>query len=528
MVGLGSARRVVSLDWDWRSLRIAHAQVRGSHVRVLSLVTRQLDPGLAFGDHEGLGQFISKVLREEGISTRRAIVDVPRDQAVLNTLDLPESKDEDLAGMVHFQIVRELPFAIDEAVVDFAAEPPRGEYHQQRVLVAAVRRDVLDSYRRVFEHAGLKLERIGLRPYANLVALTHAEPEAAQGRTLFVDVGPALTEIDIVADGRLAFSRAASVNVMGHSAGSAGSEGDGSIETEGVGLESGVDPAGMGPDGAVSNILVEVTRTLEAYRATDPGGTMDRILVSGSCGVESEVAAAIGERLGKPARPYHPGEGALKPLHPSGPLTPFAAVLGLVLAQTDRTGRRFDFLHPKEPQAAQRERAKRKPMIAATIALVVMSGSVWFWKSEVQPQREYLRFLTAEVRKRKPDADAAKKFRKLVGDVVQWEKNEAIWLDEMLYVAEALPDQKEAYLTQFTGKAPGRISLKFNASGNRTPNRIADNLSAMKDQKGKPRYVARTGSTREQKDSQYPFTSQVSAELYRSVVTSKNGKKPRR
>lgn len=524
MVGLGSARRVVSLDWDWRSLRIAHAHVRGSHVRVLSLVTRQLDPGLAFGDHEGLGQFISKVLREEGISTRRAIVDVPRDQAVLNTLDLPEAKDEDLAGMVHFQIVRELPFAIDEAVVDFAAEPPRGEYHQQRVLVAAVRRDVLDSYRRVFEHAGLKLERIGLRPYANLVALTHAEPEASQGRTLFVDVGPALTEIDIVVDGRLAFSRAASVNVLARPAEAVGSEEDGSIEPEGGGLGSGV-----GPVGAVSSILVEVTRTLEAYRATDPGGTMDRILVSGSCGVESEVSAALGERLGAPARPYHPGEGALKSLHPSGPLTPFAAVLGLVLAQTDRTGRRFDFLHPKEPQAARRERAKRVPRIAATIALVVMAGGVWFWKMKVQPQREYFRFLTAEVRQRKPKAEAANKFRKLVGDVVRWEKNEAIWLDEMLYVAESLPDQKEAYLTQFSGKAAtGRISLKFHASGNRTPNRIADNLSAMKDEKGKPRYVARTGSTREQKDSQYPFTSQVSAEFYRSVVARKNSKRPRR
>ncbi len=121
MVGLSSARKVVSFDWDWRSLRIVHAQVRGSHVRVLSLATRSLEPGTAYGDAERLGQFIRQVLKEEGISTRRAIVDVPRDQAVLNTLTLPEAKDEDLAGMVQFQIVRELPFAVDEAVVDFAA-----------------------------------------------------------------------------------------------------------------------------------------------------------------------------------------------------------------------------------------------------------------------------------------------------------------------------------------------------------------------------------------------------------------------
>ena len=277
MVGLGNIRKVVSFDWDWRSLRIGEARVSGAKVRVRSLVSHPMEAGLAYGNPEGLGQFIRRVLREEGISTRRAIVDIPRDQAVLNTLTLPAAKDEELAGLVRFQIVRELPFPVEEAVVDFAAEP-RGADGQQRVLVAAVRNDVLEFYRRVFMQAGLKLERIGLRPYANLVALAQAVPDTCAGRTLFVDVGPALTEIDIVVDGRLVFSRAASVSVLPRRA--EGAEGD-----EGEG-EPGDQEAGPSAEGSLETDAQRMVKSLLRFGKSelananwkDPGGWRSMVI----------------------------------------------------------------------------------------------------------------------------------------------------------------------------------------------------------------------------------------------------------
>ncbi|UCG31985.1 MAG: pilus assembly protein PilM [Phycisphaerales bacterium] len=507
MVSLGSGHKVVSFDWDWRSLRIGEAGVSGSKVRVRRLVCGSMEPGLAYGDPEGLGRHIRRVLDEEGISTKRAIVDIPRDQAVLHTLTLPAASDEELAGLVRFQIVRELPFPLDDAVVDFAAEP-RGEDGQQRVLVAAVRNDVLEFFRRVFVHAGLKLERIGLRPYANLVALAQAVPEANQGRTLFVDVGPTLTEIDIVVDGRLVFSRAASVNVSPR-------PGENEVPERVADAVSDEDADSVG------SLLMEVRRTLEAYRATAPDSRMDRIVVGGSCGVESDLSRALHRNLGAPANEYHPQDTSLEAMGDEVPVAAFAATLGLMLSQADRTGRRFDFLHPKEPEAVKRERKKRIPMIAATIVLAAIAGGVFFWRAEVAPRRTQLADLDREVKRLKPISKELEKFHNLVEQVIAFDESEAIWIDEMRRLVEALPESQHAYVTQLVMKEPGWLRFKLAADNNQRANEIATKLLAMRDEDGKQRYEIKVGSTRKSKDPKYPFNTELNVEFYREE-TSKN------
>ena len=104
------------------------------------------------------------------------------------------------------------------------------------VLVAAIRHDALSRYEATLSAAGLKLDRIGLRPYANKFAvsslLRHAMPE----RVLLIDVGPTLTEINVFRDSFLAFSRAASVAVPE------------SLDDDSILTITGAEPAAMEPD----------------------------------------------------------------------------------------------------------------------------------------------------------------------------------------------------------------------------------------------------------------------------------------
>ena len=116
------------------------------------------------------------------------VMGVPRNKAVLRTLLLPViDKLPELASMVHFQVGRDLPFRLEEAVLDFKvgrrieaapeaapAEPkpdggavPAQVAPRLEVLVAAVKREVVEHYQAVARAAGCTLAALGLLPFAN-------------------------------------------------------------------------------------------------------------------------------------------------------------------------------------------------------------------------------------------------------------------------------------------------------------------------------------------------------------------------
>ncbi|MCH8966370.1 MAG: pilus assembly protein PilM, partial [Planctomycetes bacterium] len=284
MADRGRAKKILALDWDAHTLRVVHAFFgkRGLSVdRLLSVaIPSDVDPD----SPEQMGRHIRRVLDQEGIATRHALVDIPRDQAILNTLSLPSAAPDELPGMVEIQIAKELPFPVGEAAVDFAVEQVPDDAVTSDVLVAAIRCEVLEQYVATFAVAGLKLDRVGLRPYANKVAacalLKHAMPD----RILFLDVRPSLTEINVLCHSALTFSRAASVVIPASD--DAGGAVSFSPDSSSSDLPDGLkiaDGAGLatGWDGAIRSLVVEVTRSIEAYRANDPGAAIDHVVIGG-------------------------------------------------------------------------------------------------------------------------------------------------------------------------------------------------------------------------------------------------------
>ncbi|HOW19343.1 MAG TPA: pilus assembly protein PilM [Phycisphaerae bacterium] len=169
--GIGS-RRVVCLDWDTRHLRLVYAAVSKGGVRILSVAEVPVPPNVEVGQAASFGAFLRATLRSEGLRTDRVVLNVPRQDAVLNPLKLPPTSEGELANMVRFQIAKELPFALDQAVVDFAVLPKEGDAQGGiELLVAAVRNHIIEYYKAVAQEAGLRIEQRwstwDLRPFTD-------------------------------------------------------------------------------------------------------------------------------------------------------------------------------------------------------------------------------------------------------------------------------------------------------------------------------------------------------------------------
>ena len=517
MSGNRRAKKILAIDWDGRTLRLVHAFFgkRGPKIdRVLSIpIPKEVDTT----SPEQMGLHIRRALEQEGIGTTHVIVDIPRDQAILNTLTLPVGSPEDLPGMVEIQIAKELPFAVADAVIDFAVPQVSTDATTADVLVAAVRREVLEQYEATLAAAGLKLDRIGLRPYAHKVAvcdrLKHAMPE----RVLFIDVRPTLTEIDILRDSSLAFSRAASVVIPETKTGGIGAPSspptdsiDGDTPPRLTLLSGGASSNAAGGDGgAVQDIILEITRSIEAYRASDPGAEIDLAVIGGDVGIEQELADAIQARLGIHAELYNPASSFGWEPDEGAAASAYAATLGLVLAQADDPSLHFDFLHPKKATSVAKERLRRAPLVAAVFLLFACAGWVFMSRMTGTARAELVQ-INASIKDLEKNTRANKKFLKFVNDIEAFDE-QYVWVDILDDVISALPSHEEVVLSRVSmNQGDGLVVLKTRTKRRETPGEIIKTLESFRRQGCKDaRFKVTTPSQSEQPRAKYPFKQEL-------------------
>jgi type IV pilus assembly protein PilM len=516
-----SKRDVVCIDWDERSIRVVESGFSRTGPTVRRAVHVSVPQGLDVRDPTAMGDFVRRTLGEHRIRTRRAIVDVPRQDAVLNRLSLPAGTMDELAAMVHLQIAKELPFSKEQAVIDFAVVPKVGATVWD-VWVAAIRINVVEYYRQVFTAAGLTLERIGLRPYANLRALQAMG--ATEGRVVMVDMGPAMTEINIVRDGELKYTRAASVAVpivVPASDPAEGREGQVRLPQSGPPGASGtIEPDPFWP---MDNLLIEVNRTIAAYRATDMGATIDRIVLAGAAGVSDRLLQAFQDRFNIPTDVFSVPESIRRRAElPGANASPFSACVGLILNQVGETTQSFDFLHVKEPQAEHRQRVKRRPVVAATGAMFVLAGGVAAYQPilmknrDIETVRKQIQTINGNTRIRD---EALKK----VADLQKWQDGDVVWMDHLKKLVEAFPSNKDCFINKLeVNSSRGTISISLFAADKLVSKKLVARITALTDEKKRPLYdaVVGTKATDTSKVQDYPTTDEVTVTVL-SLVKKK-------
>ena len=499
-------RNILCIDWDERSLRVLDGQVRRTGLKVRHAAHVPLPEGLNARDPAEMGSFLRRVLAEHRIRTRRAIVDVPRQDAVFTLMPLPRGTTEEMAAMVQVQAAKELPFARDQAVVDFAVSGSV-KAGMCEVWMAAVRTAVVDWYQQVASGAGLRLERIGLRPYANLAALGAAFP--AEGRTLMVDIGPSMTEINVVAEGRRSYSRAASVSIP--SEGLFASVPAAAEPAEGEGTIPLLDDSVARP-GPMEALLIEVSRTVEAYRATAPGAAINRVVLSGTVGLDGRVVERFERRFGAPAQVFEAPASIAWRRSRETATAAYSAVIGLALTSAGEGIAYFDFLHPKEPEAAGRVRKRQRPILVATIAVFVAAAGVLAYQP-IRARQAQIEGLNRRISYANQDAKARKELLDQLADAQDWQGRNVIWIDRVKQLSEVFPSTREGYVTRLECTEKGTISVEMLTKDVTVVTRIVDGVAELKGAGGQSLYRAHPGRMEESRLGDYPVRDRLIIEM---------------
>lgn len=454
-------RRMLCLDWDKRSLRMVVVRIGAGKTSLEDAHSHRLPAGVDSADPKAMGEFIAKMMKRHRWHHKRVIINVPRERAVINTLPLAPTPADELAAAVRFQAMKELPFPIDDAVVDFAITARASKNTIIEVLIAAVRNDTLARLRETCHEAGLTPVRIGLRPYANVVSVLGTR-ETSGRRVLFVDVGPALTEIDIITEEVLAFSRSANVSVpLPHSSEVVEGE-DSRISSKAV-LED-VEAADQGMDQACDALLVEITRTIQAYRANEPSAAISEIVVAGGTGIEARLAEAIGKRFKLRCSLFDATRMVGVESHRGTDLRSFSAALGLAFGLSKDGRLEIDFLNPKKPIPPRQNLKRRLRISAVAAAMVLICGAAWGATRYIEKQRR-LRTLRSEIAALTREVKERIEIHNKVDEVDEWSR-QGVWLDVLLTLSEMadMPrDEMRSSKIAFA-QSTSRVTLKLYSS----------------------------------------------------------------
>ncbi|CAA9463928.1 MAG: hypothetical protein AVDCRST_MAG38-490 [uncultured Solirubrobacteraceae bacterium] len=200
---------VVGLDLDPSHIAAVEL-VPGAEMAIKRSALARLRPGVVRDGEVAEPEALSEALRElfDGHDLpKRVRIGVANQRIVVRTMDLePLLDDKALTAAVHAHAADHIPMPMNEAVLDFqrlgivdTTEGPR-----TRVLIVAVRREVVERLAQTARAAGLEIEGIDL----SALAMVRAVGRAGAGARLYLNVA-GLTNVAVASEDNVLFARSA-------------------------------------------------------------------------------------------------------------------------------------------------------------------------------------------------------------------------------------------------------------------------------------------------------------------------------
>lgn len=189
-----------ALDIGTTAIRIVQLKKVGSAWNLVKFGTAPVDIKVATSDapedQRRLGEVITSLLGQAGITARNTVVGIPSGKTFATVVDLPDLPPQELTSTIKYQAEQFIPMQIDEVKLDWAVlgkslrEPAKIE-----VLLASVANKFSESRLDLVESLGLNV--IALEP-DSLALVRSLVPPASKDAHIIVDFGDFSTDIVIV------------------------------------------------------------------------------------------------------------------------------------------------------------------------------------------------------------------------------------------------------------------------------------------------------------------------------------------
>jgi Tfp pilus assembly PilM family ATPase len=413
--------RYIAIDWDQNHLHVVAAEVRSGTIKIQRAFVWQEQQSPNAADAEALGKLLRDRLREAGIAPAPVLVSFGRDRVILKDIRHPQVPPHEEPGLVRFQAVKELTEPPDEVVIDYLPMGDRRAAGERRALAVIVRRDILNTWKKICMSAGLVLAGMTPRPFGVAAALRKVmgttaltpPPNPPDAAVAVAVIGERWAEFSVVRGDMLLQARTSA----------------------------------LGP-----GLAGEIRRNLALFAGQAGEQPVAALYLAGN--VTPELREKLGDLLPDlPLHPFDPFGGGVD-LPEVAPICrgSFAGAVGLLQAKAG-TGLPINFIQPRQPKPPANNR--RQYVLLGVLAAVVILGGGGYACFALYDRETTNRAAAVEANEDK-EKELVKKREEAsrLKAIDRWETAEP--LDELYDLADKIADVDQVQIKSITFDVPSR------------------------------------------------------------------------
>jgi type IV pilus assembly protein PilM len=316
--GLGKNKAVVGLDIGSSAVKAVELKPAGKGFRVVAFATEPVPPDSivdgAIIDSGAVADAIRRLFENKAFKTKDVAASLSGNAVIVKKISLPVMTAEELAESIYWEAEQYIPFDIQDVNLDYQildAGVGAESKGTMEVLLVAAKKEKIADYTNVIAQAGRVPVVVDVDAFALQNAYEMNYAPQADAVVVLLNAGASAININILSGDQSLFTRDISIG--------------GNAYTEAIQKELGLsfDAAeqakkGFPVDGITfddlgpvlhamtENVLLEIQKTFDFFKATAASDRIDRILLSGgACSVDG-FAQALEDRFGAPVETFDP------------------------------------------------------------------------------------------------------------------------------------------------------------------------------------------------------------------------------
>jgi type IV pilus assembly protein PilM len=325
MLAFGRNRSIVGLDVGSTAVKAIELKRAGTRYRVTAFGTASVPKGSivdgAILDASAVTEAIREIFQNKAFTSKEVVASLSGNAVIVKKISLPAMTDDELAGSIGWEAEQHIPFDIQDVNLDYQIVDRTGQDGSKgamEVLLVAAKKEKINGYTSAIAQAGRTPIVVDVDAFAlqNAFEINYdPEPGAV---VMLLNAGASAINVNIVCGAQSLFTRDISI------AGNAYTE---AVQRE---LNLSFEAAERAKTGAAvpgitfddvrpvlraitDNVLLEIQKTFDFFRATASSDRIDRIYLSGGTGAVDGLVEALEARFGAPVERLDPFRKVARP-----------------------------------------------------------------------------------------------------------------------------------------------------------------------------------------------------------------------